>query len=67
MKVAIVGLGMAGSTLACLPAYRDVVISSPDLLAPHVMKVRGVSAQAVTTLLGDRTSPWSAWVLPELA
>ena len=30
-----------------------------DLLAPYVMKVPGVSHQLVTTLLGDRTSPWS--------
>ncbi len=37
-----------------------------DLLAPYVMKVPGVSGQAVTTLLGDRTSPWSVWRMPEL-
>jgi len=37
-----------------------------DLLAPHVMRVPGMRGQAVTTLLGDRTSPWSAWRLPEL-
>jgi 2-polyprenyl-6-methoxyphenol hydroxylase-like FAD-dependent oxidoreductase len=37
-----------------------------DLLAPHVMRVPGVRRQAVTTLLGDRTSPWSTWALPEL-
>ena len=36
-----------------------------DLVAPYVMKVPGV-IQAVTTLLGDRTSPWSTWRLPEL-
>lgn len=38
-----------------------------DLAAPYVMKVPGLRAQAVTTLLGDRTSPWSTWSLPELA
>ena len=37
-----------------------------DLVAPYVMKVPGVTARLVTTLLGDRTSPWSAWPLPEL-
>ena len=37
-----------------------------DLVAPYVMKVPGMTGQAVTTLLGDRTSPWSAWRLPEL-
>ncbi len=36
-----------------------------DLLAPHVMKVPWVRHQTVTTLLGDRTSPWSTWPLPE--
>jgi len=35
-----------------------------DLLAPWVMKVPGVRHQAVTTLCGDRTSPWSTWELP---
>jgi 2-polyprenyl-6-methoxyphenol hydroxylase-like FAD-dependent oxidoreductase len=38
-----------------------------DLVAPYVMKVPGMTGQAVTTLLGDRTSPWSAWQLPELS
>jgi len=37
-----------------------------DLVAPYVMKVPGMTGQAVATLLGDRTSPWSAWRLPEL-
>ncbi len=37
-----------------------------DLLAPHVMRVPGMRHQAVTTLLGDRTSPWSTWALPEV-
>jgi 2-polyprenyl-6-methoxyphenol hydroxylase-like FAD-dependent oxidoreductase len=36
-----------------------------DLLAPYVMKVPGVRSQVVTTLTGDRTSPWSTWPLPE--
>ena len=36
-----------------------------DLLAPYVMRVPGMRHQAVTTLLGDRTSPWSTWLLPE--
>jgi 2-polyprenyl-6-methoxyphenol hydroxylase-like FAD-dependent oxidoreductase len=36
-----------------------------DLLAPHVMKVPVVRSQVVTTLTGDRTSPWSTWPLPE--
>ena len=35
-----------------------------DLLAPYVMRVPGVRRQAVTTLLGNRTSPWSTWELP---
>jgi 2-polyprenyl-6-methoxyphenol hydroxylase-like FAD-dependent oxidoreductase len=35
-----------------------------DLLAPVVMRVPGMTGQAVTTLLGDRTSPWSSWDLP---
>ncbi|MEJ7834115.1 MAG: NAD(P)/FAD-dependent oxidoreductase [Nocardioides sp.] len=35
-----------------------------DLLAPLVMRVPGMTHQAVTTLCGDRTSPWSAWRLP---
>ena len=35
-----------------------------DLLAPYVMRLPGVRHQAVTTLLGDRTSPWSTWALP---
>jgi 2-polyprenyl-6-methoxyphenol hydroxylase-like FAD-dependent oxidoreductase len=34
-----------------------------DLLAAHVMKVPGVRSQVVTTLTGDRTSPWSTWLL----
>ena len=38
-----------------------------DLVAPYVMRVPGMTRQAVTTLLGDRTSPWSAWRLPELS
>jgi hypothetical protein len=38
-----------------------------DLLAPYVMKVPGMRRQAVTTLCGDRTSPWSSWRLPELS
>jgi 2-polyprenyl-6-methoxyphenol hydroxylase-like FAD-dependent oxidoreductase len=37
-----------------------------DLLAPHLMNVPGMKHQAVTTLLGDRTSPWSTWPLPDL-
>jgi 2-polyprenyl-6-methoxyphenol hydroxylase-like FAD-dependent oxidoreductase len=37
-----------------------------DLLAPYVMRVPGVRRQAVTTLCGDRTSPWSTWSLPGL-
>ena len=36
-----------------------------DLLAPQVMKVSGVRSQIVTTLSGDRTSPWSRWQLPD--
>ena len=36
-----------------------------DLLAPYVMKVPVVRSQVVTTLTGDRTSPWSTWPLPE--
>ena len=36
-----------------------------DLLAPHVMKMPVVRSQVVTTLTGDRTSPWSTWPLPE--
>ena len=35
-----------------------------DLLAPAVMRVPGMTGQMVNTLLGDRTSPWSAWELP---
>ncbi len=35
-----------------------------DLLAPAVMRVPGMTGQMVATLLGDRTSPWSAWALP---
>ncbi|MDP2772600.1 MAG: NAD(P)/FAD-dependent oxidoreductase [Nocardioides sp.] len=35
-----------------------------DLLAPGVMRVPGVAGLMVDTLLGDRTSPWSAWNLP---
>ncbi|MDP2773200.1 MAG: hypothetical protein Q8O61_06550, partial [Nocardioides sp.] len=35
-----------------------------DLLAPGVMRVPGVAGLMVDTLLGDRTSPWSAWHLP---
>ena len=35
-----------------------------DLLAPHVMKVPAVRSQLVTTLTGERTSPWSRWELP---
>lgn len=37
-----------------------------DLAAPGLMRVPGMTSQAVTTLLGDRTSPWSQWRLPEL-
>ncbi len=37
-----------------------------DLLAPAVPQLPGMTGQLVTTLLGDRTSPWSAWQLPEL-
>ncbi len=36
-----------------------------DLLAPYVMKVPVVRSQVVTTLTGERTSPWSTWPLPE--
>ncbi len=36
-----------------------------DLLAPYVMKVPAVRSQVVSTLTGDRTSPWSIWPLPE--
>jgi len=36
-----------------------------DLFAPYVMKVPAVRSQVVTTLAGDRTSPWSTWPLPE--
>ena len=35
-----------------------------DLLAPGVLRVPGMTPAMVTTLLGDRTSPWSAWGLP---
>jgi FAD-dependent urate hydroxylase len=35
-----------------------------DLLAPHVMKVPMIRSQVVTTLTGDRISPWSWWELP---
>ena len=35
-----------------------------DLLAPYVMKVPAVRSQVVTTLTGDRTSPWSTWPTP---
>ena len=35
-----------------------------DLAAPYVMRLPGMRHQAVTTLCGDRTSPWSAWELP---
>lgn len=35
-----------------------------DLVAPLAMRVPGMTHQAVTTLCGDRTSPWSAWHLP---
>jgi 2-polyprenyl-6-methoxyphenol hydroxylase-like FAD-dependent oxidoreductase len=35
-----------------------------DLLAPAFMRVPGMTGQMVGTLLGDRTSPWSAWTLP---
>jgi FAD-dependent urate hydroxylase len=34
-----------------------------DLLAGPVSRVPWVRAQAVTTLTGDRTSPWSRWTL----
>ncbi len=37
-----------------------------DLLAPYVVKVPGVREQLVTTLVGDRVSPWRRWALPEL-
>jgi 2-polyprenyl-6-methoxyphenol hydroxylase-like FAD-dependent oxidoreductase len=37
-----------------------------DLLAPHVVRVPGVREQLVTTLVGDRVSPWRRWSLPEL-
>lgn len=35
-----------------------------DLLAGPVSRVPWVRAQAVTTLTGDRTSPWARWTLP---
>ena len=37
-----------------------------DLFAPYVMKVPFVRSQVVTTLTGDRTSPWATWPLPDL-
>ncbi|WP_205473983.1 NAD(P)/FAD-dependent oxidoreductase [Nocardioides sp. SYSU D00038] len=37
-----------------------------DALAPWVLRVPGVPGQLVTTLLGDRVSPWSRWELPVL-
>ena len=37
-----------------------------DLLAPTAMRVPGVTPQLVTTLLGNRTSPWATWELPGL-
>ena len=36
-----------------------------DLLAPYVMKAPVIRSQVVTTLTGERTSPWSTWPLPE--
>jgi 2-polyprenyl-6-methoxyphenol hydroxylase-like FAD-dependent oxidoreductase len=37
-----------------------------DLLAPAVSRVPWVGEQLVTTLTGDRTSPWHRWALPDL-
>ena len=37
-----------------------------DALAPVVTRVPGMTSQLVTTLTGDRVSPWSRWQVPEL-
>ena len=37
-----------------------------DALAPAVTRVPGMTSQLVTTLTGDRVSPWSRWQVPEL-
>jgi 2-polyprenyl-6-methoxyphenol hydroxylase-like FAD-dependent oxidoreductase len=55
-------------TRLLMPAFQSG-LSPPawprDLLAPPVMTVPAVRSQVVTTLTGDRTSPWSTWPLPE--
>ncbi|QIG41788.1 FAD-dependent monooxygenase [Nocardioides anomalus] len=38
-----------------------------DALAPAVTRATWVREQVVTTLLGDRTSPWHQWRLPEIS
>ena len=37
-----------------------------DVLAPVVTRIPGMTHQLVTTLVGDRMSPWRRWTLPEL-
>ena len=37
-----------------------------DLLAPALTRVPWVTDQLVTTLVGDRVSPWRRWALPDL-
>jgi hypothetical protein len=37
-----------------------------DAFAPVVSRVPWVTDQLVTTLVGDRVSPWRRWDLPDL-